>query len=535
MKKEPTTHIIKEEPTTEIIKEEYTTQTIKEEPTTQIIDKELTTQIINKETTTIIINKVATTNIINKEPTTQIINKKQSTLIINTDYIIPIINNEKTTQLINEDKPTYIFNSGKTEYIIREEDSAHNQLNKTFYHSEESIINTIETRKYINKIDIENMIKIILSSKNKTNLDELYYFEIIIKTIESNFSNEYYDKTNLDKGKEELFDLKKFSVTLFSTQNNNINSNKTSIDFRNCEILLRQYYNFTVNETIYILEIDVEQEKMRIPKILYFIYGKISSDQLERLNLTICKGTRIYLYTPVIINENIDTLKSKSGYFNDICYPAKSDYGTDILLTDRKNEFIDRNKTVCQEDCDLEEYNYHIKKAKCSCKVKEFSLADIYINKTELLKNFKNIKDIANIDIIKCYKKLFTKKGIYNNIGCYILIVIIILHIISTFIFFIKQFHKLKHKIKKIIFGIKNFKLIKADKKGKSKKSKFHRNIRENKIINDNNINKIISLNDKKHSKKVKNIKKMIKIITTIILLKIMIMKELIKKIIIKN
>ena len=37
------------------------------------------------------------------------------------------------------------------------------------------------------------------------------------------------------------------------------------------------------------------------------------------------------------------------------------------------------------------------------------------IDKSELLKNFIDIKNIANINILACYKVLFTKKGILNN------------------------------------------------------------------------------------------------------------------------
>ena len=35
-----------------------------------------------------------------------------------------------------------------------------------------------------------------------------------------------------------------------------------------------------------------------------------------------------------------------------------SDYGTDICLNDRRNEFIEKNLTLCDENCDLISYNY---------------------------------------------------------------------------------------------------------------------------------------------------------------------------------
>ena len=107
---------------------------------------------------------------------------------------------------------------------------------------------------------------------------------------------------------------------------------------------------------------------------------------------------------------------------------------------------------ICQEDCGFSEYNYDTSVAKCSCDVKESSksFADMNINKEAIFDNFKNIKNFLNFNFLICYKKLFTKKGILNNIGCYIIISIIFFHIISIFIFSLKQFSSLKKKLKKL-------------------------------------------------------------------------------------
>ena len=45
---------------------------------------------------------------------------------------------------------------------------------------------------------------------------------------------------------------------------------------------------------------------------------------------------------------------------------------------------------------------------------------DMNINKTKLYENFINIKNIANLKILRCFRKLFSKKGISRNIGNYI-------------------------------------------------------------------------------------------------------------------
>jgi len=205
-------------------------------------------------------------------------------------------------------------------------------------------------------------------------------------------------------------------------------------------------------------------------------------------------------------------VNSSSEYYNSICYPATSESGTDITLKDRKKLFIEDNKTICQDDCIFSEYNYITKRAECSCNVKQspLSFADMYINSTKLYNNFIDIKNIANINILICYNILLCKKGILKNIGSYIIILIIIFHIISFFIFCVKYTHEIKNKIKNIIHKIKNLKLIHNNDKSKKeqKNKKFIKNFSKNNKSKDNDTNKIF-INSKKSLKKSnKNIRK---------------------------
>ena len=224
-------------------------------------------------------------------------------------------------------------------------------------------------------------------------------------------------------------------------------------------------------------KIDVFLEGMKIPKIEYEVYAKLNGTKLEKLNKSICEKTKISLNVPIILIESLDKLNSSSGYYNDICYVTTSDDGTDISLQDRKKDYIQGNKTVCQDDCDFSDYDYSNKKAKCSCKIQESSssFANITINKDELYKNFVNFKNIANIQLLKCYHTLFSKVGLICNIGFYIIIIILIYHLFSMIYFYCNNFDKIKNKINDIIFALKNIKLL-------YKKNK-------NKNISDNNIN----------------------------------------------
>ena len=246
-------------------------------------------------------------------------------------------------------------------------------------------------------------------------------------------------------------------ITLTTTKNqkNIINNILTTIYLEECEDELRGHYNISINETLYMKKIDITQEKMRIPKIEYDIYSKLNGSNLIKLNISICKNNNIILSIPVNISENIDILNTSSDYYKDICYQSSSGSGTDMILNDRQKEFVEGNKTICQEECSLYHYDYDIKKVKCSCLVKESTndYNDMNINKTKLYEKFgsKNDKDISNLKITSC--NVFTsKENLKSNTGFYLLLIILFTFVVIFIIFCIKGYNSLKNKIEDIIY-----------------------------------------------------------------------------------
>ena len=151
-------------------------------------------------------------------------------------------------------------------------------------------------------------------------------------------------------------------------------------------------------------------------------------------------------------DNNLEKYNKSSDYYNDICSKTSSESGTDISLTDRKNNFVDNNMTLCEEDCDLINYNKTIKKVECSCLIK-ISLPlieDIKFDKDKLYKSFTDIKNIANLNFMKCYKEVLNKKSLRKNYGFFIHIVFIIFYVITLILFYCKYFFSLKNIIKKI-------------------------------------------------------------------------------------
>jgi len=344
--------------------------------------------------------------------------------------------------------------------------------------------NSQECTDSISAEDVMNeILKIDDGGIGESKLEQIKYYNKILESIESGFTSVHFDTSNIDNGEDEVIKTDKMTITFTNSENqkNNVNKNATSINLGECETLLRNYYNISSNETLYMKKMDIVQEGTKALKVEYDVYCKLNGTNLIKLNLTICGGSKISIIIPIEINDDLDKLNTSSGYYNDICYTTTSEDGTDISLNDRKKEYIENDKIVCQEGCSFSDYDYNNKAANCSCDAKQSSLSisDMKIDKDKLLANFKDIKNIVNFEFLKCYKVLFTKEGILNNYACYLILIIFLFHILSIFIFFTNNYRVIEKKII-IIASNKN--------NEQSKKGKEIKNIKRNPKLDDKEI-----------------------------------------------
>ena len=267
--------------------------------------------------------------------------------------------------------------------------------------------------------------------------------------------------------------------------------NYTSIiNFGKCEEELKNYYNISNTSNLYILMIDFNLKGINHPIVEYEIFYPNENSTMEKLNLSICKDIKIELFIPINTTDDIDDIDKynpKSSYYNDICTKATSESGTDIIIEDRRNEFIDKNMSLCEENCTFLEYDKDYKKAKCSCEVKTFFsfINEIKINKDKLMKNFKDINAITNIQIIKCYKIAFNNKNIIKNYGFYILSFIFLFCIICSILFYSKFYDSLIEEINVIISTLK-ISLSKNDLKINKTKNKKRKDEIDNEDVKSN-------------------------------------------------
>ena len=278
--------------------------------------------------------------------------------------------------------------------------------------------------------------------------------------INKNFQNIF--DLNISQTKDFYYELQmdqnflQFTSTDYLKQNNY--KNKTSINLGDCENILKKAYDIPENDSLYILIIDIEQKGMKIPKIEYEVYKIDEPNHLIKLNLNLCKNNKIEISIPVAINGSIDLYNSSSGYYNNLCYTTTSIYGTDICLDDRREEFINNNLTLCEENCILIEYDNIYKNAKCSCDVKVNlpSVKEAKFDKEKLKNNFIDINNIGNIQCLKCYKMVFRKNNIKINYGFYIYLFLFLLYFLCLFLFYFKFYYSYFSEVELIFTPEKN-------------------------------------------------------------------------------
>ena len=435
-----------------------------------------------------------------------------------------------------------------SDYLTTEYNDISYEINsKEIFQDTRNFISTFE-----DKYSTSNIFSQYLSNKSQTDINEQNYsiYNLIDQLLFHNFNKTInYNNMNLTQENQneilktiqniiqngfdiEIFEdsnipsltVGNFTYTITSTlvQEMNKKNNNIKVDLGECENELKDKYNISKNDSLYLLIVNGKVDN--IPKVEYEVFYPFSSNNFSVLNLSYCKDMTIDISIPIDIPiDELDKYNKSSGLYNDICYTLTTESETDIILNDRRNEFLNKNYSICEENCDFTEYDNITKRAKCSCKAKlQLPLiSEIKVDKNKLLSNFKDIRNIGNFKMLKCTHLLFNKDNIFKNSANYITIFLLFISTLAIFIFAfynivkIKEFIINKFKSSNLIIitddnnnikkdNNKKRKAIKGDKmlikenqkqkmKGKSK-SNFNINFNQinynnNSQITDNNIN----------------------------------------------
>ena len=71
-------------------------------------------------------------------------------------------------------------------------------------------------------------------------------------------------------------------------------------------------------------------------------------------------------------------------------------------------------------------------------------ISEIKVDKKKMFANFKDIKNIVNINLLKCVNLLLDKKNVFKNTGNFIAIFLLLLSIITLFVYLCKNKENIK-------------------------------------------------------------------------------------------
>ena len=105
-----------------------------------------------------------------------------------------------------------------------------------------------------------------------------------------------FNLTDINSGSDKKIVDENIIIKLTSTSNqkNNEEENNITMNLGLCENILKEEYNISKDDSLYILQIIYEEEGIKIPKLEYEVYYPLNnSNDLIKLNLELCKDTKI--------------------------------------------------------------------------------------------------------------------------------------------------------------------------------------------------------------------------------------------------
>ena len=247
----------------------------------------------------------------------------------------------------------------------------------------------------------------------------------------------------------------------------------SAIDLGNCTDQIKEYYNISKNESLFILNMESKKNDSKKSDDNSFDLGKniqieIFDNAGRKLNLSVCKedikvmkfiGDVEELNIESAMNladKGIDVFNASDDFFNNICHKYNNTDGKDIIINDRRTE-IYQNVSFCQKGCTYTGMNYELMTANCICDSSTIqnylqitnntdnSQTDESVNFNSLTKSvLSNLFDF-NLYVINCYNLVLDLKILSNNIGFYCMVILLIIQIICLLVYLSKKLKSLKY------------------------------------------------------------------------------------------
>ena len=235
-----------------------------------------------------------------------------------------------------------------------------------------------------------------------------------------------------------------YQISTTKNQKLNIDNSDgiSAIDLNECETILKKSLNISDNISLILLKEDLKLNISSLTQVEYEVYDPFSRTKLD---LDKCNGLTITINTPVKLDENkLKLYKSleelgynpfdpNDAFYNDFCTVYTTENGTDMILSDRKNDILYKIPSPCENGCESKGINIQTQKVICECSPKNIINSTISIDNFEFnkLKDIiLNIENKINYKVLLCFKLLRNYKNLIHNYGFYIMSLILLCFII---------------------------------------------------------------------------------------------------------
>ena len=353
----------------------------------------------------------------------------------------------------------------------KESDTIYETRNSIIFSTENVISsNNIELNTYLveNTFKLErygcvsDSLKFTCSMMETTNNTEIY--NLLLNNILSMYKGDN-QKSFVFEGQDDIiFQVTSAEKELELLMNSNLseNYNLSIIDFTECEKILKEKYNIAEKDSLIFIKQEKITDKESEKNIQYECFEPYNK---TKLNLSFCSEVSINIYVPLTLSEETKKMAEKMkelGYnmfdindrfYQDICSPYKSQYGSDILLSDRIDYIYNNEDAQCQGNCKFTNYALGSRYISCNCPVNQESNSEVIVKKIDkfepksIWELFFNVLKYSNYKVFLCYKLVFVKRVLTKNLGSIIMLILFTLYLICLITYIIKGILPLKQKM----------------------------------------------------------------------------------------
>ena len=341
-----------------------------------------------------------------------------------------------------------------------------------------------------------------------------------VEKIVKNYAKEYsYTNNHISKYFSDEYTIIIYKNSLCIKK---LELNIPIIDFGECYEKVKDFYSIKEDLIIAIIDKYSNIENSKNGDTTYAFFHPETGQNLNASE--ICKEIKIVIEENILsiiddnknilffADQNVNIFNISNEFYTDICYHFESPNKKDIILKDRIKTYYP-NVTLCDYGCKNIGINLTSLTALCECIFKDlldnsilksnFFSENIIMN--ELINQVKELIEILNLEVMKCYKTIFDPNYIVKCIGGFIILSILVFEIICIIIF---KIYSIKYIVRFLYIILADYiDFLKSNIQVKRKYLKYQKEIKApTKKTEKNSLIKIKKYNNKLRHKNAKNI-----------------------------